>query len=61
MYLHDFIDKLDYVFSLEKEQDRFVAICIIAGMQQKEIARMLCVSQPYVSKIIKKIKKGYKK
>ena len=61
MRLYDFIDQFDYIFSLEKEWDIFIALCSIAGIQQKEIAQKMGCSQPYVSKRLKKIKEGYKK
>ena len=58
--LYEFIDLFDYIFSLEKEWDRFIMLCFIAGIQQKEIASKMKVSQPYISKRLKIIRDGYK-
>ena len=61
MYLNDFIDRLDYIFSMDNEWDIFIAICRVAGIKQSDIAKKMGVSQPYISKRIKIIEKGYKK
>lgn len=61
MYSTEFMDVLDYIFSMKSSKDRMFAICLMAGMTQHEVAIMANCTQPYVCKRLKKIKAGYKK
>ena len=60
MYAYEFMDFLDYIFSMKSSKDRMFAICLMAGMTQEEVALMANCTQPYVCKRLKKIKAGYK-
>jgi len=61
MYAYEFMDFLDYIFSMKSSKDRMFAICLMSGMTQQEVAIMANCTQPYVCKRLKKIKSSYKK
>uniref|UniRef100_A0A6M3JE88 Uncharacterized protein n=1 Tax=viral metagenome TaxID=1070528 RepID=A0A6M3JE88_9ZZZZ len=60
MYNIQFIDFIDYICSMRSKTDRLIALCLMAGMTQKETSIIIKKTQPYVCNRLKKIRNNYK-